>query len=84
MRRSAWTIAGIGTVVGVVVVTTAAQEPVPEWSFVAEASDTGWVMTCSQGCAWEQLKFSCREAARCRVRIDEHGVSILGPAENQD
>jgi len=81
VKRIAWTLAGVGAFIGLVVVTTPAQEPVPEWSFVAEVTDTGWAMTCSQGCAWTELTFSCGEATRCRVRINQSGV---GPAERQD
>jgi len=77
MKRIAATILGIAALPGLIVVTTPAQQPISEWAFVAEASDTGWAMTCLKGCAWKTLSFDCGPGQRCRVRIDQFGV---GPA----
>ena len=80
MKRIAWLVIAAFAVAGVTVASTRAQDPDPAWSFVAEASDSGWVMTCTTGCAWERLSFGCGDASQsCRVKIDQFGVGpVIG------
>jgi hypothetical protein len=53
-----------------------AQEPVPQWSFVVTATDSGWTMTCDRGCAWERLRFQCQAKVPCKAQIGEDGVHL--------
>ncbi len=76
MKRIAWLVMCVGAVAGVTLAAGRAQDQNPTWSFVAEVSDSGWVMTCTKGCAWQRLSFGCGYVrASCQVTIDQFGVA---------
>lgn len=46
----------------------------PSFSIVVTTSPTGLQMSCSHGCAWSTLSYSCSENAPCWAKVNERGV----------
>jgi hypothetical protein len=58
------------------------QVEAPDWSFSVEPADSGWIMTCTEGCAWERLSFDCGDSlTNCRAQVTSFGVTVES-AEN--
>ena len=53
------------------------QTQVGQFKIVVEPSATGMKATCTDGCAWKEVTFSCNGRKECKARIDERGVENL-------
>ena len=74
MKRFAYALAIAGLMVLGATMVTSARQRLPQWGFDVVPSDSGWVMTCTGGCAWKELGFSCPKGRACRMHIDQSGV----------
>ena len=78
MRKMA--IAGIVTIVLVTAaigITSLADQPdLPSYEFTVTITADGTMeLSCKDGCAWQELTFSCGGDLPCTALVDEFGVS---------
>jgi len=59
--------------------TSLADQPdLPSYELTVTITDEGKIeLSCKEGCAWEELSFSCGGKLPCTAVVDEHGVSGL-------
>ena len=59
--------------------TSAQQRTSTPFTIILETNDSGWVATCTEGCAWQRLAYKCHYSGGCRARVNHNGVLGLAP-----